>query len=94
MESASNTVTGAVSGVDIALVKEGKANLALTSNSDTLKTSVQTFVNAYNALMTTINAQTKVTTGLMALPRALPHLLATRPCAPWLAPSVAKSLAA
>jgi flagellar hook-associated protein 2 len=63
LESASNTVTGAVSGVDITLVKEGKASLALSSNSDTLKTSVQSFVNAYNALMTTINAQTKVTTG-------------------------------
>ncbi|MDD2105504.1 flagellar filament capping protein FliD [Pseudomonas asiatica] len=63
LESASNTVTGAVSGVDITLVKEGKASLAVTSNNDTLKTSVQSFVTAYNALMTTINAQTKVTTG-------------------------------
>ncbi|AJG12231.1 flagellar cap protein FliD [Pseudomonas plecoglossicida] len=63
LESASNTVTGAVSGVDITLVKEGKANLAVSSNNDTLKASVQSFVTAYNALMTTINAQTKVTTG-------------------------------
>ncbi len=63
LESASNTVTGAISGVDITLVKEGKSNLAVTSNSDTLKTSVKSFVTAYNALMTTINPQTKVTTG-------------------------------
>ena len=63
LESASNTVTGAISGVDITLVKEGKSNLAVTSNSDTLKTSVNSFVTAYNALMTTINTQTKVTTG-------------------------------
>ncbi|MDD2006237.1 flagellar filament capping protein FliD [Pseudomonas putida] len=63
LESASNTVTGAISGVDITLVKEGKASLAVSSNNDTLKTSVQSFVTAYNALMTTINAQTKVTTG-------------------------------
>lgn len=63
LESASNTVTGAISGVDITLVKEGKSNLAVTSNSDTLKTSVKSFVTAYNALMTTINTQTKVTTG-------------------------------
>lgn len=63
LESASNTVTGAVSGVDITLVKEGKSSLVVASNSDTLKTSVQSFVTAYNALMTTINAQTKVTTG-------------------------------
>ncbi len=63
LESASNTVTGAVSGVDITLVKEGKANLGIASNNDTLKTSVQSFVTAYNALMTAVNAQTKVTTG-------------------------------
>ena len=63
LESASNTVTGAVSGVDITLVKEGKSSLSIVSNNDTLKTSVQSFVTAYNALMTTINAQTKVTTG-------------------------------
>ncbi|AVF56319.1 Flagellar hook-associated protein 2 [Pseudomonas sp. URMO17WK12:I11] len=63
LESASNTVTGAISGVDITLVKEGKSNLAVTSNSDTLKTSVKSFVTAYNALMSTINTQTKVTTG-------------------------------
>jgi len=63
LESASNTVTGAVSGVDITLVKEGKSSLVVASNNDTLKTSVQSFVTAYNALMTTINAQTKVTTG-------------------------------
>ncbi len=63
LESASNTVTGAISGVDITLVKEGKSNLVVTSNSDTLKTSVNSFVTAYNALMTTINTQTKVTTG-------------------------------
>ncbi|MDP9665532.1 UNVERIFIED_ORG: flagellar hook-associated protein 2 [Pseudomonas cremoricolorata] len=63
LESASNSVTGAISGVDITLVKEGKSNLAVTSNSDTLKTSVKSFVTAYNALMTTINTQTKVTTG-------------------------------
>lgn len=63
LESASNTVTGAVSGVDITLVKEGKSTILLSSNSDTLKTSVQSFVTAYNALMTAINGQTKVTTG-------------------------------
>jgi len=63
LESASNTVTGAVSGVDITLVKEGKSTILLSSNNDTLKTSVQSFVTAYNALMTAINGQTKVTTG-------------------------------
>ncbi|HGY9626295.1 TPA: flagellar filament capping protein FliD [Pseudomonas putida] len=63
LESASNTVTGAVSGVNIELVKEGKSTLSVASNNDTLKASVQSFVTAYNALMTAINSQTKVTAG-------------------------------
>ena len=33
----------------------------MASNTDTLKTSVQSFVTAYNALLTSINTQTKVT---------------------------------
>ena len=63
LESASNTITGAVSGLNIELVKEGTSNLSVVSNNDTLKTSVKSFVSAYNALMTAINGQTKVTTG-------------------------------
>jgi flagellar hook-associated protein 2 len=61
LESKSNTVTGAVSGVNIELVAEGKSTLGVGTNTDTLKTSVQSFVSAYNALMTAINNQTKVT---------------------------------
>jgi flagellar hook-associated protein 2 len=63
LESTSNTITGAVSGLNIELVAAGKASLSATSNNDTLKTSVQSFVTSYNALMTAINGQTKVTTG-------------------------------
>ncbi|MEN5034199.1 flagellar filament capping protein FliD [Pseudomonas sp. TWI929] len=63
LQSASNTVTGAVSGVDIELIKEGKSSLSVASNNATLKSSVQSFVTAYNALMTAINGQTKVTAG-------------------------------
>ena len=63
LESTSNTITGAVSGLNIELVASGKSTLTVTSNSDTLKTSVKSFVSAYNALMTSINSQTKVTTG-------------------------------
>jgi flagellar hook-associated protein 2 len=40
---------------------EKKVTLTVASNTDTLKTSVQSFVTAYNALMTAINTQTKVT---------------------------------
>ncbi|MDN7139145.1 flagellar filament capping protein FliD [Pseudomonas sp. JQ170] len=63
LESTSNTVTGAVSGLNIELIKEGKSTLAVAANNETLKTSVQSFVSAYNALMTAVNAQTKVTAG-------------------------------
>ncbi|TFY84528.1 flagellar cap protein FliD [Pseudomonas kairouanensis] len=65
MESTSNTVTSAISGVTLELVAPTDANKSTTitvaSNPATLKTSVQSFVTAYNALMTAINAQTKVT---------------------------------
>lgn len=63
LESTSNTVTGAVSGLNIELIKEGESTLSVATNNDTLKASVQTFVSAYNALMTAVNAQTKVTAG-------------------------------
>ena len=63
MESKSNTVDSAISGVTIELLVGDKAASTITvgANTDTLKTSVQGFVTAYNALMTSINAQTKVT---------------------------------
>lgn len=65
MESTSNTVTSAISGVTLDLVAPTEANKTTTinvaSNTATLKTSVQSFVTAYNTLMTAINAQTKVT---------------------------------
>ena len=60
LESTSNTVTSAISGVNMELVSVGKSTLTVGTNADTLKTSVQSFVSAYNALMTAINGQTKV----------------------------------
>ncbi|AHC83789.1 MULTISPECIES: flagellar filament capping protein FliD [Pseudomonas putida group] len=61
LESKSNTVTGAISGVNLELVSEGKSTVTVGTNADSLKTSVQSFISAYNALMTAINTQTKVT---------------------------------
>ena len=63
MESKSNKVDSAISGVTIELLVGDKATSTITvgANTDTLKTSVQAFVTAYNALMTSINTQTKVT---------------------------------
>ncbi|MDX9667523.1 flagellar filament capping protein FliD [Pseudomonas sp. P5_152] len=64
MESTSNKVTSAISGVTLDLLAaddKKPVTITVASNTDTLKTSVQSFVTAYNALMTAINAQTKVT---------------------------------
>ena len=60
LESTSNTVTSAISGVNFDLVAVGKSTITVGANTDTLKTSVQSFVTAYNALMTAITSQTKV----------------------------------
>ena len=65
MESTSNTVKSAISGVTLELIaptdKDKTTTINVASNTATLKTSVQSFVTSYNALMTAINAQTKVT---------------------------------
>ncbi|MDD1135298.1 flagellar filament capping protein FliD [Pseudomonas shahriarae] len=64
MESTSNKITSAISGVTVELLGgdlDKKVTLTVASNTDTLKTSVQSFVTSYNALMTAINTQTKVT---------------------------------
>lgn len=63
MESTSNKVASAISGVTLDLVaadKDKPITINVESNTATLKTSVQSFVSAYNALMTSINTQTKV----------------------------------
>lgn len=65
MESTSNTVKSAISGLSLELVAPtdvGKTTtITVASSTATLKTSVQSFVSSYNTLMTAINAQTKVT---------------------------------
>jgi flagellar hook-associated protein 2 len=63
LESTSNTVTSAISGVNFELITAGKSSITVGANNDTLKTSVQSFVTAYNALMTAITSQTKVSGG-------------------------------
>ena len=45
MESTTNTVTSAISGVNIELIDtQGKSTITVGTNTDTLKTSVQSFV--------------------------------------------------
>ena len=74
-ESKSNTLTDAISGVSIKLtavsplpsgVTDPKAQrvastITIARNNDTLKSSVKGFVDTYNALMTAIGTETKVT---------------------------------
>ncbi|PKM04026.1 MAG: flagellar cap protein FliD [Gammaproteobacteria bacterium HGW-Gammaproteobacteria-6] len=59
LSSATNTIT-ALSGLTINLTGKGSSTLTVGANTDGLKTSVETFVTAYNTLMTITNALTKV----------------------------------
>lgn len=61
IESKSNTVTSALTGVTLNLVAKGDTTVTVAKDTSTIKISAQAFVTAYNALMTAINAQTKVT---------------------------------
>lgn len=61
MSSSTNTITSAISGVEFDLVTAGKSTITVDTNKDGLKTSIQSFVDAYNALTNSINSLTKVT---------------------------------
>jgi len=60
LSSSTNTIT-ALSGLTIKLTGEGSSTLTVGPNTDGLKTSIESFVTAYNTLMTITNALTKVT---------------------------------
>jgi len=63
MESSTNTVAAAISGVSIKLLEAGtKSTISVSTDTDTLKKATTGFVDAYNALMTQLNTLTKVTT--------------------------------
>lgn len=73
--SKTNSIEGALSGVNIKLVApsafktgtSGDKNVTLitvSTNNTALKSGVKGFVDTYNALMTAMNAETKVTTNL------------------------------
>lgn len=65
LTSASNKITDAVEGVTLTLKKTSVTPVAVTLESDTtaLRTSVDTFVSAYNALMSKLAALTKYDAG-------------------------------
>lgn len=61
MTSSSNSLTSAISGVTVTLTGAGSSTISVASSTDDMKTSVTTFVSAYNALMLAVSAQTAVT---------------------------------
>ncbi|MHA6196500.1 flagellar filament capping protein FliD [Pseudomonas wadenswilerensis] len=73
LTSKSNKVENAVSGMTFELVAANStATVTVTTNNDGLKKSVQSFVDAYNALVTTIN-------GLSQTPKNADGSLGTAP---------------
>lgn len=67
MTSKTNTVTGAVSGLSFTLLAgasggvPAQSTITVATNTDGLKTSVQSFVDAYNTLIKTVNSLTQAT---------------------------------
>ncbi|WP_017902248.1 flagellar filament capping protein FliD [Pseudomonas asplenii] len=65
--SKSNTVTGAISGLTLNLLSAGapgvgaSSTVTVATNTSGLQTSIQSFVDSYNTLMTTINSLSKAT---------------------------------
>jgi flagellar hook-associated protein 2 len=59
--SATNTYSSALTGVTITAVAVGKSTVTVGGNTDGLKTSLQSFVDAYNTVVKTINSLTKAT---------------------------------
>ncbi len=55
--SASNTVTGVLSGVTLNLQSAGTATLTLSPDASSIQTAVSTFVTDYNTLITDVNSQ-------------------------------------
>lgn len=59
--SSTNTYDKAVTGLSFTAVAKGDSTITVASNTDGLKTSLQTFVDAYNTVVKTINSLTKAT---------------------------------
>jgi flagellar hook-associated protein 2 len=61
IKSATNTYDTAVSGLSFTAVAVGSSTVTVAGNTDGLKTSLQTFVDAYNTVVKAINSVTKAT---------------------------------
>ena len=55
----SNTITDAISGMTVNLLKIGTSTLTVTHDTTAVQSAVQTFVNAYNTLNNTITSLSK-----------------------------------
>ncbi|MFC6477922.1 flagellar filament capping protein FliD [Pseudomonas asuensis] len=64
MTSPSNTLDKTISGLNLTLTGIGASTVSVSADKDGLKTSVQTFVDAYNALMKTASSLTKVSSSV------------------------------
>jgi len=61
MTSSSNTVTSAVSGVTFKIAGEGTSTVTIGNDTSSIKTMIQDFLDAYNALYSYIDSTTAVT---------------------------------
>jgi flagellar hook-associated protein 2 len=59
--SKTNTVNAAVSGLSMTLVAAGTSTVTVATNTTGLQTSIQSFVDAYNTLVKTVNSLTQAT---------------------------------
>jgi flagellar hook-associated protein 2 len=60
--STTNTYDKAITGLTFTAVAKGSSTVTVASNNDGLKTSLQSFVDAYNTVVKTINSLSKATT--------------------------------
>lgn len=59
--SASNTIDKSLGGVSMTLLAKADATITVATNTDGLKTSLQTFVDSYNAVVSAVSTVTKGT---------------------------------
>ncbi|MDB4972916.1 MAG: Flagellar hook-associated protein FliD, partial [Myxococcaceae bacterium] len=64
VHSATNAITGAVPGVTLNVASLGSSTIKVDRDGDGLQTKLQTFVTAYNAVMTTMNKEFSTTSGV------------------------------
>ncbi|MFK3796096.1 MULTISPECIES: flagellar filament capping protein FliD [unclassified Pseudomonas] len=77
--SASNTIDKSLGGVSMTLLAEGSSTVTVATNTDGLKASLQTFIDAYNTVVNAVSSVTKATisdtadatTGATVTPAAL-----------------------